>query len=445
MKRTDHQLVQQVLDGSISPEAFVGFQQRMRVEPELAKLYGEYALLHHSLCEEFEGQKFRAAPESASRRVLPAIFALLTAAVAVVLFAVIFQRKPPPNGQPMPMVATLNFSADAVWKIDGVSQNGTIPLDLTVGATLQLLYGQASISPAPGSLALIEGPSTLTFVSPESLHLAEGRGRFRLEKSGGKLEVTTSSMGAEDLGTEFGIETHRDRPDELHVVDGKVRMRINGKRDGLILSAGQAARVSGSDGIERFATDENRFPKNLGVFSTIVEGPFVKADWRLDYGTPSISGDKIDGTNYSLFRHLPSAGPDDDHPVLLATLGAESLPNGKFHTDGWAGMSFYSKGTEVLFFGDSFGPERTWSLDVKQHIPVILPAMPVVGPKTVTLRYDRKTGEVSLHEGGIPLGSAFCSGKLPVDLTFDEIRIGASSGAALAVRSLEIRVGGGPH
>jgi hypothetical protein len=95
-----------------------------------------------------------------------------------------------------------------------------------------------------------------------------------------------------------------------------------------------------------------------------------------------------------------------------------------------------------LFFGDSFGSERSWSLDVKQHIPVIVPALPVRGPRTVTLCYDKTTGAVSLHDGGVPLGAAFCAGKLPEGLDFDEIRLGASAGAALDVRSLVIRAGG---
>ena len=105
-------------------------------------------------------------------------------------------------------------------------------------------------------------------------------------------------------------------------------------------------------------------------------------------------------------------------------------------------MSFFSNGAEVLFFGDAFGAERTWSLDVKQRIPVITPSKSVLGPRIVTFCYRQKTGEASLHEGGLPLGKAFCSGRLASGLEFDKIRIGASSGAALNVRSLTIRVGG---
>ena len=440
MKRTDHQMIQQVLDGSISQATFDGFQQRMREEPELAKLYGEYALLHHSLGEEFENQPVNDKVVPVSRRTFPAVIAWWAAAAAVVLLAALTYRKS--VGGAEPVVAAVRFSPDAVWQIEGVSPVAGSSVNLLRGATLQLLQGQARISPSPGASGLLEGPSTVTFVSRESLHLAEGRGRFRVEKSGVKLEVTTAAMSALDLGTEFGIETHRDRPDELHVLDGNVRMRINGNREGELLTTGEAGRVAGTDSIERFPADGSRFATSLSEFETIVSGPFVKSDWRVDYGNPSISQDRIEGLNYSVFRRLPKPQPVESKPVLLATLDVERPSNGDFHTDGWAGMSFFSKGTELLFFGDSYGPERTWSLDVKQRIPVILPGNPVLGAGKVTLRYDCNTGAVSLHQGSVPLGPAFCSGKLPAGVSFDEIRLGASSSAALNVRSLVILSGG---
>lgn len=441
MKKADHHLIQQVLDGSISQQAFDSFQQRMRMEPELVKQYGDYALLHHSLCEEYEGLPTEGNVVPITGRTFPAKSALIAAAAVALLAGVVYLRSAS-TPKSVPIVAGLAFSPDAVWQIDGTPPNGGGSVDLSLGQTLQLVNGQARISPSPSVSALITGPSTLTFVSGESLHLAEGHGRFHREASGGRLEVTTPSMAAVDLGTEFGIVTHKDGPDELHVLDGKVSMRLNGKNEGQILSAGEAGRVADTDGIERFAADESRFPRRLATFDTLFTAPFMKADWRRDYGNPSITGDRIEGVNYSIFRRLPQAEPAGKNSVLLATLETKSPLNGTFHTDGWAGMSLFSQGVELLFFGDAYGPERTWSLDVKQRVPIILPGNRVVGPKTVTLRYDRTTGGVSLHEGGLPLGPAFCTGRLPPGTTFDEIRIGASSSAALAVKSLTLRTGG---
>lgn len=442
MKRSDHHLIQQVLDGSILPDAFADFQQRLRVEPKLAKLYGEYALMNHSLCEEFEGQRWQGGSVVESRRVFSPLLIGLVVAMAVAILAAVVFKSSSRQKNPAGPLGQASFSADAVWEIDGAfkaSENGA---SLSQGAKLHLQQGRARVVLGPSSTALMEGPATLTVVSGNTLDLAEGRGRFHVENNQGGLKVNTPLFTASNLGAEFAIESHPGQPSELHVIGGKVEMQPAGGKDQMVLSTGEAARVSQAGSIEKMQTDENRFLKELGSFKIIVSGPFEKADWRFQFGSPVISEGGMDGENFSALRWLPKPEPADGNTVLLATLEVGRPSAGEFHTDGWAGMSFFNKGAEVLFFGDAFGPERTWSLDVKQRIPIIIPGTPVLGPRTVTLCYRKKTGEVSLHEGGIPLGKVFCSGKLPAGLEFDEIRLGASSGAALNVHSLTIRAGG---
>ncbi|MEO7100827.1 MAG: hypothetical protein ABI162_15810 [Luteolibacter sp.] len=441
MKRSDHHLIQQILDGSISQSAFAAFQQRMRGEPELAKLYAEYALLNHSLCEEFEGQKWTGGTSVKSVRVFPLILIGLAAAAVVALLMV--SKKSIGQTQASQPVAKTAFSADAVWNVEGVSKTGENFVSMMPGAKLHLQQGQVNIVLGNSATALIEGPSTLTVVSGKTMDLAEGRGRFHVVNPGGGLKVTAPSLTAVDLGMDFGIDASPGKSSELHVMEGKVRMLPKGREPGEVLSAGEAARVSDAGQIERFSADGKRFLKELSSFETVVGGPFVKANWRIQYGNPAISEGGMDGENYSALMWLPKPEPADGKSVLLATLEVGRPAAGEFHTDGWAGMSFFSKGAEVLFFGDAFGAGRTWSLDVKQRIPVIMPTAPVLGPRTVTLCYHKKTGDVTLHEGGIPLGAEFCRGKLAAGLEFDEIRLGASSGAALNVRSLTIRTGGG--
>ncbi|MEO8615147.1 MAG: hypothetical protein ABI600_08410 [Luteolibacter sp.] len=442
MKRSDHHLIQQVLDGSISPSAFAGFQKRMRAESGLAKLYGEYALLNHTLCEEFEGQKWAGESLSITNHRRSWFYPILALAAAIVVLAVVVGRNF--TGQPhvFRSLGKATFSADALWSVDGVYRSAGNTVGLGAGSTLHIQQGQASIGLGSSATALIEGPATLTVISEKSLNLEEGRGRFLMVSHNGGLKITTPSLTAVDLGTEFGIEVHRGGADELHVIDGKVRMNLNGNLQESVLSAGEAARGSSAGAIEMIPLDEKRFRKELGQFESVLSGPFVKADWKMEYGSPLVSEAGMDGENYSAFTQFPKPEPGDGNSVLLATLEVGKPATGEFHTDGWAGMSFFSKGAEVLFFGDAFGSERTWSLDVKQRIPVIIPGKPVLGPRTVTFCYHQKTGDASLHEGGLPLGKAFCSGKLPSGLEFDKIRLGASFGAALNVRSLTIRVGG---
>ncbi len=443
MKKSDHQIVQQVLDGEVSKESFDDFQQRMRGEPELVQFYGEYARLHHTLSEEYEDTEpsIHHAPVAAGKG--RALAPWLIAATVALSAVGIYQWKSRKTVTVPGTLAGVSFSDDAVWRAEGISQDAQDRPGMLKGATLEISQGVAEVSINGGGKALIEAPASLTLVSEKAFHLASGRGKFSTTAPGDVLTVTTPSMTVEDLGTEFGLRASSDNPDELHVFKGKVRMRINGSNTGEMLEEGEAGKVAGTDKIERFPAAAGHFPVASHPFRNLVEDPFVKSAWRVDYGSPSLEEDRIEGENFSAYMKLPEIFPTPAEPVMLVTLSIGNPSSGVFHTDGWAGMSFFREGTELLFFGDSFGPERTWSLDVKQHIPVILPGNPVEGPRTITLRYDVASGDVSLHEGKVPLAAAFCSGRLAPGTAFDEIRLGASSSAALKVGGLTLRSGGG--
>lgn len=441
MKRADHYLIQQVLDGDLTRESFDVFQQRLREEPDLVKLYGDYALLHHTLSEELEGGHAGLAdPPDSGRRVSWWIPVIAVAAVcALIAAALLIPRWS--GRQSVEEVAVVTFSVDAVWRFEGETRSIGGGTGVARDGVLHLQQGRAGIALEPSVTGVIEGPAKLTFLSPDSIHIRQGRGYFRRGGNGGGLTVATPRLTAVDSATELGIEVMPDGPDELHVAEGVMQVTTKGGNETLMLAAGEAVRVPASGPIERFPSADKKFATSLGRFKTVLSGPFERTQWRRDHGSPSISTHRIEGENYSVFLRLPAPVPGPGGSVLLATLDVGKPTNGAFHTDGWAGMSFFSKGEELLFFGDSYGTKPTWSLDVKQHIPVILPEAPVVGPRMVTLRYDPRSGDVSLHEGGLPLKAPFCSGRIPPGISFDDVRIGASAGASLVVKSLEIRVG----
>lgn len=441
MKRADHHLVQQVLDGDLTREAFDAFQQRLRDEPDLAKLYEGYALLQHTLSEEFEGGHAAGAEMADAPRGRFGVSLWFAAAVVVALAAALWTFRPWARESGDADVAAVTFSVDAVWWIEGESRNLGGATGVARDDVLHLLQGRANIALEPSVSALIEGPAELTFVSNEALDLMAGRGFFHRGGTGGGLTVSTPRLTAVDSGTEFGLDVPQGGPDELRVFSGTVRIDSMGAAESRSLAAGEAVRVSTSGSISRIQPDGRPFAKDLGRFRSVVSNPFDRKLWKLDYGSPEITKTRIDGMNYSAFLRLPASEPEPGATVLLAVLEVGKPSNGAYHTDGWAGMSFFRNGEELLFFGDSYGTSATWSLDVKQRTPVILPEHPVIGPRTVILRYDPRSGEVSLHDGGLPLKPPFCTGKIPPGTTFDEIRIGASAGAAIAVKSLDIRVG----
>ncbi len=441
MKRDDHQLIQQVLDGDATPDMFEGFQQRLRAEPELMELYGQYAMLYHSLSEEFEGGENPGVAMEHSRSRFFGISPWIVLPAVAALFGLAIWLKPWAALETTEDVAVATFSVDAVWRIDGSTRNLGGATAVSRGGVLNLEQGRAAISLEPSVTAVIEGPAELEFLSEFSVKLSKGRGFFHRGGTGGGLTVETPKLTAVDSGTEFGIQVNSEMPDELQVIQGKVHLVSTGGKESFDLSAGEAARVPSVGSAVRFAADGKSFARSLGRFLTVVSGPFVREQWRVAFGNPSVTGTRIEGANFAAYLKLPQPEPAGEGSVLLATVDVGKAPGGDFHTDGWAGMSFFSGSKEIVFFGDSFGPKPTWSLDVKQRSPVILPEHPVTGPRKVTFRYEARTGDVSLHEGGLPLKSAFCRGKLPVGTKFDEIRIGASAGAAIAVNSLVIRVG----
>ncbi|RYD26364.1 MAG: hypothetical protein EOP87_22860, partial [Verrucomicrobiaceae bacterium] len=249
MKKSDHQIVQQVLDGEMSKDSFDAFQERMRGEPDLVRFYGEYARLHHTLNEEYEDTEpsiTHAPPAGAKLR--PLVPWLLAASV-VLLGVLASQWRSTATVKGPEMLAGVKFSDDAVWRGEGISSAPGNPPGMVKGATLEMMQGIAEISVNGGGHALIEGPASLTLVSGQLLHLSFGRGKFSAGAPGQVLNVTTPSMTAEDLGTEFGLRASADSPDELHVFKGKVRMRINGSNTGEVLEQGQAGKVSGTDSI----------------------------------------------------------------------------------------------------------------------------------------------------------------------------------------------------
>jgi hypothetical protein len=453
MNRSDHQLIQNAIDGSLAGGKFRTLQQRMRDEPELAALYHDYALLDHSLSEEFEGKRMigRPLPQPVRRKFPTAAVIGIAAAVALGAFLVALVL-PGPKPTPLPQTASLTLSDDAAWTIDGGRPADASP---TISPTdrLDLQCGVARLVLPNGSTAIVTAPAKLVYHATEHIELIHGIGRFRNESAEDHFTVATGTLTAVDLGTEFGVVSRSGGGDELHVFEGQVRLQNNGSEDGPVLFAGEAATVGKSGAIDRMAARAEQFPSDLPRFRRILLDRFTTrssslngrrpafgpASWKLAQGSVSLADGKLEGSDFTTFLAMPPA-PDSEHPVLLASMELAPPAGGQFHSPGWAGLSFFQGETEHLFFGDSFGPERTWSIDVKQGRPPVLPTTPVTGARSVTLRCDFQTGETSLHDGPIPLGPAFVKGLLPPGLSFDRVRLGSSPEATIAVRSIDVRL-----
>lgn len=161
--------------------------------------------------------------------------------------------------------------------------------------------------------------------------------------------------------------------------------------------------------------------------------------WRLERGKPQITGGHLEGSGYETYFYIPKDALSATRPVLLVTVETMEGGDKPFHTKGWSGFSLYQDGYEVCFFGDSYGPEETWSLDVKRSLVPLIPAKNITGPRTMTLRYDRRDGSVEMYAGDKPDGEPLVRSKILPGMNFDQVRIGASVDASLAVVSIKVR------
>ncbi|WP_265594785.1 hypothetical protein [Haloferula sp. BvORR071] len=183
---------------------------------------------------------------------------------------------------------------------------------------------------------------------------------------------------------------------------------------------------------------EDRF--DSGEMSTGRRPSQGASHWRLERGSPQIRAGHLEGSGFETYFYIPKDGLSVARPVMLVTVQTMAGGDKPFHSPGWSGISLYQDGYEVCFFGDSYGPEWTWSLDVKRSLVPLMPAKNVTGPRTMTLLYDRRDGRVELHEGDRPGNSPLVHSKILPGMNFDQIRIGASEESSLALAWIRVRV-----
>lgn len=425
MKRDDHQLIQQVLDGELPRCEFDAFQQRLRQEPQLWALYEEYALLQHTLYEEFEGSHAIVAFPAGSSRKWRRAPAMVAAAAVIVLLVVLVITRPWHGRSAAPDVALLTFSVDARWEIEGSSRPIGGATGVASGTVLHLGCGRAGVSLSPSASGFVEGPAELVFRSAEEVYLRSGKAYFVVGCSDRErgFALETPRFTASDCSAEFGVEVPKSGREEVLVSDGQLRI-VTRNDEVMSLHAGEAAQVPEGKGILRVPADDRHFAKALGRFRSVVSDSFD------DGSLWATQGGAEEGVTHTRLLRLPQAVPGPNGAVVLATINLADPDRGCFS------MGIRSEGSEVLCF-EGNGVARDG-----QPVPVIRPDRDLRGMSSVTLRYDLRSGRVSLHEGGLPLGNPICSGTIAPGTDFDEIRLGASSAEALALNALDIRVGG---
>ena len=127
-----------------------------------------------------------------------------------------------------------------------------------------------------------------------------------------------------------------------------------------------------------------------------------------------------------------------NYPILLVTL--ETSPSGSFHSKGYAGLSLFRGNEEVFFFGDCYGENASWGIDVSRQGLPRYPEASVSGARTVTLRYHFITGSLALFHGPKAQGTPFLETKAQPELDLDRLRIAQGNGGEINVSEVSVRI-----
>jgi len=426
--------IQNLLDGKLGEDEFARVEECLRVDPEFRKLYLSYVKSHHLLIEKFEhgGGKIIPMPVSpvfARRRRV--ILALVASVAVVATVATLFQVSRPEPG------ATLVYGPESAGRTDhGKGKTGANVM--WVGSTLELARGSVSIVMPSGVKGYFEGPGKLDMESLNRLRLRQGRAWFEVPKGAEGFVCVTDSLFVEDLGTEFGVFADPGRPEEVHVIEGKVRLHpINRPQDERLLLRGEGTTWKGdqleeADGPAAFSA---AFPQKITIFSDDFNDPdgtpldgknsdIGAGPWQVTRGGMKVENGILD-TRGELrnMAFAPLALPhlNDLTHILLMTLEAEG-PGGK----GWAGVSLYTGDQERIFVGDPCGDSGDWALHPAGSQAIN--ACPLLaGKTTVTLRYNYRTGLAELFEGAETTGTPLASQWIAPGLDFDRVRIANGS------------------
>ncbi|MFK7909395.1 MAG: FecR domain-containing protein [Akkermansiaceae bacterium] len=243
--------MQELFDGRLEGQAFVGLQQTLRDDPAAREAYREYVHLHHALEFRAKGvDRLNVVPmeqvvERRQRRTMrnAALAAVALLVLGLLVMALVASHEPEPT-------LTFNTAPGTEISLSHALKGEDMPegLVLEPGSRLKVITGTVELEFSSGVRGIVRGPADLTLQREDLLELTNGTVWFEVPKKAVGFTVNTPDLVLTDLGTEFGIMSEPNFLDEVHVFDGKVEiLSRNGLKKTELLNAGQA-RFAGSDG-----------------------------------------------------------------------------------------------------------------------------------------------------------------------------------------------------
>ncbi|GAA5494496.1 hypothetical protein Rhal01_00657 [Rubritalea halochordaticola] len=270
MNERAHQLIQRLWDKTISADEFEELNAMMLADPQVRDLYYEYVSLEQGLKFHLSNAShkpgipglasFLLAMQSRRNRKIAMVSAL--AAMIVLGFAL-----------------SLFFIDRSVDQINYKVTPGTIvqfsssderqtgePGVFMVGTTMVISQGVVELDFESGVKSVVSGPAKLTLYAEDRLAMDYGTGWFRVPKEAVGFAVTTKELEVIDLGTEFGVISDLNEPDQVHVLDGSVKVKsLRGQRQELVLVRDQAVSVYPVGSFENLPAEDKYFLTSLPV------------------------------------------------------------------------------------------------------------------------------------------------------------------------------------
>lgn len=210
-----HELMQQYLEGRISPGDMDRLNELLRHDPALRKGFIETLNLESGLADLAAGAEFFGRKDTvcSPRKIAKAIASWLAVAsllVAAVIGGIYWQENS--SG-----VYAIVKSATGVNEMANRSH-----ID---GDWHEIAAGTLELVTIRGAHVVIEAPARFRFESIQRLRLDTGRLAADVPPSAKKFTVVTPTGEVVDLGTKFGVDVSQNGQSEVHVFQGEVIAR----------------------------------------------------------------------------------------------------------------------------------------------------------------------------------------------------------------------------
>jgi len=332
MSQSIQPLIDQMFDGTITPQGVAALQHWLAEHPDHADRFVRQSLVNAHLrnllvdrCEGFDDEVVTIVPAdqpvrvATHRRWLKRVGTTVAAAAVLALVALgwFYTQMPPPEAPPVPVVSPLamltNMSDNAVFA--NARQPRTLGGELTAD-TITLSRGTAQVMFGSGAVVDLVGPCEFEVIENNKGRLHRGRlsALVRPEARGFTIDLPRGARLV-DLGTAFTAQANELDETRVVVTEGRVRLTtpIQGTVRSRIVEAGAAARIT-ARGIESIPGPDIRFA------GTDLQTDGALRDLAVDKPLDA-DGDKVYGSdgfvywNVTPIDQMPKAAGVREQPV----------------------------------------------------------------------------------------------------------------------------------